>query len=222
MHARVVTDDDVVIGGGDTRPGHFAYATWWLVVSVFCEREITGGCVVVPAGVGSERFRTDGRVEAAGGIVHERKVTGGSVGVTAVVKDERVGSNAGVVCAAGIEQQRCSAHRRIGIPVVERQRSAANTGVEAAGRIQKERTPTKPCISGACGEETKRIASFRCREIGIAPVWCRGWCWRGCRRRRGRGCRQRAGRAVELNPIEIRRPATNDRIVELKRVATRV
>jgi hypothetical protein len=29
-------------------------------------------------------------------------------------------------------------------------------------------------------------------------------------------------RAVELNPIEIRGPATNDRIVELKRVATGV
>src|SRR2546429_234084 len=41
-------------------------------------------------------------------------------------------------------------------------------------------------------------------------------CWRGRRRR------HRAGRAVELNPIEIRGPVTNDRIVELKRVAAGV
>src|SRR4029077_1831900 len=45
-------------------------------------------------------------------------------------------------------------------------------------------------------------------------------CWR--RRRCGAWRRHRAGRAVELNPIKIRGPATNDRIVELKRVAAGV
>ena len=116
VHTRVMADDDIVIGGGDTRPSHFAY-----------------GNVIASADVGSERFPTDGRVGAAGGIVHERKVTSGSVGVTAVVKDERVGSNGGVLCAGGVEQKRCRAHCGIGISSVEDQRSSANTGVEAAG-----------------------------------------------------------------------------------------
>src|SRR5437773_3444149 len=88
----------------------------------------------------------------------------------AVVKDKRVGSNGRILCAACVEQKRCSAHCGIGIRVVEGQRSAANTGVEAAGWYLKERAPTKSCISSAGGEKIKRIAPFRCREIGIAAV----------------------------------------------------
>ena len=67
------------------------------------ERQITDGSVVVSVVLASERFPTDGRVGAAGGVVHEREVTGGSVGGTAVVKDERVGANGGVLCAGGVE-----------------------------------------------------------------------------------------------------------------------
>src|SRR5206468_7325211 len=84
-----------------------------------------------------------------------------------------VSSNGCILCAGGVEQQRCRANCRIGICVVEGQRSAAYASIETAGRIQEEGTPTKRCISSARGEKTKRIAPFRCREIRKAPVRCR-------------------------------------------------
>ena len=173
VHSGVMADDDIIIGGSDTRPSHSAQGNVIARGFAALERLITDGCVVVSGGVGSECFPTSGRVGAAGGIVHERKVTGGRVGGAAVVKDQRIGSDGGVLCAAGVEQQRCSAHRRIRIRVVEDQRSSANTSIEAAGGIQKERPPTKRCISSASGEKTKRVASFSCREVRKAPVRCR-------------------------------------------------
>jgi hypothetical protein len=168
-----MTDDDIVIGGGDTRAGLSAYADVVACGLAVHKRQITNGGVVVSTGVGSERVRTDGGVRAAGGVVHQRKVTSGSVGVAAVVKDHRVSSNGRVLCAGRVEQQRCRAHRGIGIRVVEGQRSAANPGVKAAGRIRKERPPTKCRISSAGGEKTKRVAPFGCREVGVAPIRCR-------------------------------------------------
>ena len=178
VHTRVVADDDIIIDGGDTGPGHAAQGNVIARGYVALERLITDGCVVVSGGVGSERFPTDGRVGAAGGIVHERKVTNGRVGRTAVVKDQRIGPNGGILCAGGIEQERCCANCCIGICVVEGQRSSANAGIETAGGI-KERIPTEPCISSASGEKTKRVAPFGCRVIGITRVRCRGWCWCG-------------------------------------------
>src|SRR4030095_8363318 len=80
VHTRVVADDDIIIGGGDPRPGHPAYGNIIARGLVALERQIADGCVVVSGGISSERLITDGRVEAAGGIVHERKVTGGCVG----------------------------------------------------------------------------------------------------------------------------------------------
>ena len=93
----MVADDDIIIGGGDTRPGLPAYA--YVIARGFAvrKRHITDGRVVVSARVCGECFRTDRRVGAASGIVHQRKVTAGSVGHTAVVKDQRVGSNGGVL-----------------------------------------------------------------------------------------------------------------------------
>src|SRR5213079_955226 len=186
VHTRVMADDDIIIDGSDTRPSHCAYDNVIARGFAALERLITDRCVVVSGGIGNERFPTSGRVGAAGGIVHERKVTSGRVGGTAVVKDQRVGSKAGILCATGVEQERCRANCSIGIPVVERQRSTANAGVEAAGGIQKEGTPTKPCISSASSKKTKRVAPFHCREVGVARVRCRRRSrrWRGCWRRR--------------------------------------
>ena len=110
------------------------------------------GRVVVCLEAKIERARADCRVEEAGGITLKRRIAIGYVkaacGVikqgersscrvmaAAVVKDKRVGSNGRILCAACVEQKRCSAHCGIGIRVVEGQRSAANTGVEAAGGI---------------------------------------------------------------------------------------
>src|SRR6267154_2359706 len=170
VHARVMTNDDIVIHAGDTGPGHAAYGNVITVAEVTLERLITDGCVGASGSVGSERFPTSGRVGAAAGIVHERKITGASVVRTSVVKDERIGSHSGVLCAAGVEQKRCHAHCRIGASIVEGQRATANTGIETAGRIQKERSPTKCGISSSGSERTKRIASFRCREVRVTPV----------------------------------------------------
>src|SRR6267154_2916741 len=88
VHTRVVTNDDIVIDAGDTRPGHAAYGNVITVAEITLECLIDDGCVVASAGVGSERFPTSGRVGAAAGIVHERKITGASVGATDGVKDE--------------------------------------------------------------------------------------------------------------------------------------
>src|SRR4029077_18355684 len=170
VHTRVVADDDIVIDGDDTRASHAAQDNVIARSYAALERLITDGCVVVSGGVGSERFPPDGRIGAAGGIVHERKVTSGSVGGTAVVKDQRISSNGGVLCAACVEQQRYSAHCGIGICGVEDQRSNANTSIETAGGIQKERPPTNRRISSSSGEKTKRVASFRCSEVRKAPV----------------------------------------------------
>src|SRR5439155_5935511 len=72
VHTGVVANDDIIIGGGDTRASHSAYNNVIARGLAILERLITNGCVVVSAGVGSERFPTSGRVGAAGGIVHER------------------------------------------------------------------------------------------------------------------------------------------------------
>src|SRR5207249_8210131 len=68
------------------------------------------------------------------------------------------------------------------ICIVEDQRSTADSGVETAGGIRKERTPTEPCISSASSEKTKRVAPFGRREIGVARVRCRRWSRRWRRR----------------------------------------
>src|SRR5438874_13728783 len=169
VHARVMTNDDIVIHAGDTGPGHAAYGNVITVAEVTLERLIADGCVGASGSVGCERFPTSGRVGAAAGIVHERKITGASVGATGVVKDERIGSHSGVLCAAGVEQERCYAKRRIGASIVESKRATANTGIETAGRIQKERAPTQCGIAGADAGRSKGVGLLSCCDIGITP-----------------------------------------------------
>ena len=176
VHTRVVADDDIVIDSGDTRPGHAAQDNVIACGYVALERLITDGCVGVSGGVGSERVTAYGGVGAAGGIVHERKVTSGSVGGTGVVKDQSIGSNGGVLCAGGVEQERCRPTAVLESPLLG-PGSSANTSIETAGGIQKERLPTECCVSSAGGERVKRVAPFGRREIGVTRVRCR--CWRG-------------------------------------------
>src|SRR5262245_6682168 len=101
VHTRVMADDDIIVGGGDTRPGHCAQ-----------------GNVIARGYAALERLSTDGRVVVSGGIGSESKGTSGRIGVTTVVKLERGSANSGVLCAAGVEQQGCRADRGIGIGVV--------------------------------------------------------------------------------------------------------
>ena len=81
VHTRVVADDHIVIGGGETRPGQSAHAhvvgsgltvlerqiadgSVILTVDVALHDTNTQGCVVEAVGVGDERVKTDGRVGA--------------------------------------------------------------------------------------------------------------------------------------------------------------
>ena len=111
-----------------------------------------------------------GVVERSTDVIFERKRAEAIVPETAVVKHKRVSSNSCALCATGIEQQRCRAHCCIGTAVVEHQRSSAYSSIEAAVGIGKERKPTKGCVSSTVGEGVKRVASFRSREVGIAPI----------------------------------------------------
>src|SRR4029077_11593161 len=91
------------------------------------------------------------------------------------VKDHCVCPGGRVPAAAGVEQKRCSAGCGVGTPIVQGQCSTAKTGVKAARGIEKERIPANSCVSSAAGQVKKRLAPFRCREPGIAPVRCRTW-----------------------------------------------
>src|SRR5262249_19203871 len=130
----------------------------------------TDRCIMISASVAEQRAITDRCVVVSGGMAGKREHSIGCVEAAAFVKDERVSSNSRVLCAGGVEQKRCSAHCGIGIRIVEGQRSAANTCVGAASAIQKERTPTKCCISRAIGDRIECVAAFRCCEIIIASV----------------------------------------------------
>ena len=135
VHTRVVADDDIVIDGGDTRPGHGAQGNVIARGHVALERLITDGCVVVSGGVGSERFPTYGRVGAAGGIVHERKVTSGSVRGTVSLKTSASVPTA-VFCVPVVLSKSATAPTAVlESAVVEDQRSGANSSVETAGGI---------------------------------------------------------------------------------------
>src|SRR5207253_3182681 len=109
--------------------------------------------VTVQEGVGAMSV-----VAGPADVVKERKGADCVIVRATVVKDKRVGSNSYVLRAAGVEQHGYSADCGIGIRGVEDQRASANSGVETAVGIAKERVPTKARISSAGGEEVKRIA----------------------------------------------------------------
>src|SRR5262249_48383733 len=96
----------------------------------------TAGSVVL------ERTCADGRVDIASRVVLKGKSAESAVITSCIVKNQRVGSDGGVLCAAGVQQKRRRPQRSIGIPIVERQRSAANGSIEVSGAITKERIPT--------------------------------------------------------------------------------
>ena len=141
------------------------------------ERDITNGSVPDAVNIGLKRAMAERTVGVSVHIVSECKEADSTIGVAAVVKDKRVRSSGRVLCASCVEQERCRAQCGIKIRVVEGQRSTANTGIETARGIDIERVPTKSCISSAAGKKIKRIAAFRCREPGIAPVRVPGYLW---------------------------------------------
>src|SRR4051794_14048304 len=79
VHTGVVSDDDVIIGAGDSRACHLTYGNVVTISNATLERLITNGCVVVSSSIGSKRFPPSGSVGAAADIVRQSKVTSGSV-----------------------------------------------------------------------------------------------------------------------------------------------
>jgi hypothetical protein len=70
------------------------------------------------------------------------------------------------------------------IPVVEQQRSSANTGVKAGSGVAKERKLTNCCVRNAGSETKKSVLPFCRSEVGIAAIRWRNNCvrlWRICR-----------------------------------------
>src|SRR2546421_12247728 len=100
----------------------------------------------------------------------------------AVVEGKGISSYGHVLGARRVEQKGCRAHCGIGIRVVEYQRPSANSGIEVAGRIQEERTPTQSRISSTGSEKTNCVAPFRCRKIRIAPGRCGTDCLNLCQK----------------------------------------
>src|SRR5207245_6804546 len=130
-------------------------------VNVTEERRIANCGVAVGNAVSArvireQRGRTDRRVGSPIVIIKERLKTergvvvgSGGRGWGEVIKEERVGSNGRVVVGSDVEQQRSRAGCGIGIPVVEVQRSGADSGIEKAVRYEPSRVPPKPGIEPA-------------------------------------------------------------------------
>ena len=118
-----------------------------IITSAVLKRPAAHCSVVASVSVGLQRER------AHSGII-------GSV----VVVDQGGCSKGAVPCARGVEQKGRGAHCRIGICIVEDQRSGANASVVIAGASSKQRIPANSCISSPAGEVTQRVASFRRRE----------------------------------------------------------
>ena len=150
-----IVADDIWIGTRSSAEGSI------VIASAILKRRAAHRSVVASVSIGLQRER------AHSGIVG-----------TVVVIDHGGCSKGAVPCARGVEQKSCGAHCRVGICIVEYQRSGANAGVETAGASPKQRIPTKSCICSPAGEVTKRVASFRRRETGIATVRRRTECLR--------------------------------------------
>src|SRR5437764_4168789 len=144
---------------------------------IILECQITNVSVSRAINIFEKRVIPNCVVGVSAGIVKQRKGTESVVVVGAcdavAVIDKRVGSKGGVLCAGAVEQKRRSTTGRIAIRSIEVQGSAANTGVEGAGGIKRERIPTNCCVSSAGSEVEKRMAPFGGGERGVAPV--RAW-----------------------------------------------
>ena len=86
-------------------------------------------------------------VESTFDVTKERICAESVVIGAAVVMNKRVSSNGSVRIASGVEKQCSSANCGVVIRVGERQRSGANSRIEVAGGIGKQRIPTNSCVS---------------------------------------------------------------------------
>ena len=104
------------------------------------------------------------RVVASVSVGLQRERAHSGIVSSVVVVDQGGCSKGAVPCPRGVEQKGRGAHCRIGICIIEYQRSGANAGVVIGGASSKQRVPANSCISRPVGEVLKRIASFRRRE----------------------------------------------------------
>src|SRR5262249_22516056 len=121
------------------------------------ERTSTDGRVKLTGSVTKKRICSNRRVEIAADMVRKCERAVGCVLVGAVVMHERGSSNGRVFSAGGVKQKRCCTQCGIRVRIVEDERSSANTGIEVAATIRKERTPPQPCVCCAGSEYAKRV-----------------------------------------------------------------
>jgi hypothetical protein len=81
-----------------------------------------------------------------------------------------------IIAASRVVQKRASACGRVFVCGIDKERTSANTRVEAAGAIAEERIQTKSSIISAGGEAQKSALSFSSVPTGVAAV--RRWNYR--------------------------------------------
>src|SRR6266496_4051485 len=101
------------------------------------ERMRTGGCVGVSRGVGIERSSTDGRIEAAAGVVKEHKITAnGRVVIACRIIRKRTGTNGCVHVAGSVAKKSLIAGRGVKATFCIAKKGERSAGcVSKAGRI---------------------------------------------------------------------------------------
>src|SRR5205823_3335117 len=119
------------------------------------ERDITNGGGRSGDGINDKRGRANSVVAGIVVIKERLKTEGGVVvgsggrGYGEIIKQQRVGSNGRVVVGSDVEQHGSRAGCSIGIPIVEVQRSRADSGIEKGVRYEPSRVPPKPGIEPA-------------------------------------------------------------------------
>jgi hypothetical protein len=130
-----------------------------------------------PSTLDSSALAPVARVIEAGGVVHKRSETGGRVEGGSGVAEKGECPTGRVLKASSVVQKRRHVDSRVLGSVtrtlvsdIEKQRPSADSGVEAAVRVAKERIPANCGVSHTCGQVLKGISSFRRVEAGVTAI----------------------------------------------------
>ena len=166
----VSTDTDNVIGCRDVSSGRSTNGRVTATGGVGNERIKTIGRVTATNGVANERSKTVGRVGAAGGVVIERLNTVGRVHEAGGVSRERLNTVGRVLHSGSVIKHCQGAHGCVLAFDIEKQRTCADSGVEAGGGVAKERKRANCCVPRAGGETRQGVLPFRRVEPGITAI----------------------------------------------------
>ena len=170
--AGLVTDSDLPLPSTSYRSASSPMAVLLVPDRVVFQREITER-IVFAAGIVHERVTTMGVVEGTFDVVSKRGGTDGVVVGAAVVMDKRISFQRQCSHAPVVLSNNAAAPTAVLLSALLRTSAPAPTPVLPLPLVFKERIPSNSCVSSPGGEVTQRVASFRRREVWIAPVWCR-------------------------------------------------